>query len=240
MILAIDAGNSRIKWGGYAGAAWQERGSCLTVDSAQMKHLLATFPQPVKIIASNVAGAAVRNDILQACRHWPVPVEWLVAAANQCGVHNGYQNPSQLGSDRWAALIAARGLWLGDCVVVQAGTAVTIDALAASGEFVGGMIVPGAGAMRQALASSTAAIRETAGQFAAFPVNTADAVYSGALSAVAGAIERMRLSLAQRQGAEVLCLLSGGDAELLLPLLSGNTRMVDNLVMEGLIRVANT
>jgi type III pantothenate kinase len=240
MILAIDAGNSRIKWGCYAGGAWQGRGSCLTTDSAHMRNELATFPVPVKIIVSNVAGEAVRNDILQACRHWPVPVEWLVPAANQCGVLNGYQNPSQLGSDRWAALIAARGLAQGDCVVVQAGTAVTVDALAASGEFVGGLIVPGVVAMRQALAASTAAIGETAGQFAVFPVNTADAAYSGVLSAVAGAIERMRLSLAQRQNSDVLCLISGGDAELLLPLLSGNTRMVDNLVMEGLIRVANT
>lgn len=240
MILAIDAGNSRIKWGCHAGGAWQEKGWLATADCAALSEVLMALPAPDRIMVSNVAGEAVRASIIAACRRWPRPVEWLVATASQCGVINGYRNPAQLGSDRWAALIAARGLCAGDCIVVHAGTAVTVDALSADGEFVGGVIVAGVKTMRQALAVGTVALDESSGEFAAFPLNTADAVCSGALSAVAGAVERMRQALAQRQGAAVTCLLSGGDAPQLLPLLSANTRMVDNLVLDGLIRIAMT
>ena len=240
MILAIDAGNSRIKWGCHGEDAWLEKGWLATADCAGLSEALATYPAPDRIMVSNVAGEAVRESIIAACQRWPRRIEWLVATASQCGVKNGYCNPAQLGPDRWAALIAARGMWAGDCVVVHAGTAVTVDALSADGEFVGGLIVAGVKTMRQALAVGTVALDEASGKFAAFPLNTADAVCSGALLAVAGAIDRMRQSLAQRQGAEVTCLLSGGDAQHLLPLLSANTRMVDNLVLDGLIRIAKT
>lgn len=240
MILVIDAGNSRIKWGRHTGDAWLEKGWIATRDVGRLSETWAKLEIPVKVVASNVAGAKVRGEIERACQGWPVAVEWVGAVESQCGVSNNYQRPEQLGPDRWAALIAAWNMVHGGCVVVNAGTAVTVDALSDAGVFLGGAIVPGLQAMRRALADSTTAIAVAEGQYHAFPDNTADAVYTGALMALAGAVEQMRAALARELGGEAACILSGGDADLLLPLLSGKTMKVDNLVMEGLVRIAKT
>lgn len=238
MILAVDAGNSRIKWGLHDGHCWRSKGWVATADAARLREAWRGIAEPERIVASNVAGSQVGSLVENACKAWPAGIEWVAAVESQCGVKNGYENPAQLGSDRWAALIGAGAVAPGGCVVVNAGTAVTVDALSAQGVFLGGMIVPGVAAMKRALAGSTAAVEVGHGGFKVFPGNTADAVHSGALSALAGAIERMTAALARAQGREPVCLLSGGDAELLLPLLPGKTMMVDNLVLEGLIRIA--
>ena len=92
---------------------------------------------------------------------------------SQCSVSNGYDEADRLGSDRWAALIAAHHLHPDrDLLVVQAGTAVTIDTLSAQGNFRGGMIVPGFRLMLDALARSTAGLdtgREKSAPFPATP-----------------------------------------------------------------------
>lgn len=239
MILAVDAGNTRLKWGLHDGKAWLEQGWVATADAARLGDVWRELAAPDKIVASNVAGPGVRERVEEACGRWPAGVRWIVAEESRCGVRNGYENPAQLGSDRWAALVAARAIAPEGCVVVNAGTALTVDALSADGAFLGGMIVPGLAAMRRALAGSTAAVAVEGGGLRAFPANTADAVYSGALAAMAGAVERMAGALASEQGRAPVCLLSGGDAALLLPLLSGKAAMVDNLVLEGLIRIAS-
>ncbi|MGE5027590.1 MAG: type III pantothenate kinase [Betaproteobacteria bacterium] len=237
-ILALDAGNTRIKWGLHDGKSWLEQGWESTADAARLESAWQKLAAPDQIIASNVAGPAVRKQMEAACKHWPAAVHWAVADKSRCGVHNGYEQPAQLGSDRWAALIAARAIVPDGCVVVNAGTALTADVLSAEGVFLGGIIVPGLAAMQHALAGSTAAVTAAGGGWKNFPANTADAAYSGALAALAGAVERMAGALAGEQGCPPLCLLSGGDAAVLQPLLSGRTLMVDNLVLEGLIRIA--
>ena len=237
MILAVDAGNTRIKWGLHDGGTWLAKGWVATADAARLGEAWRELAAPDKIVASNVAGPGVRALLAEACGRWPVEIQWAVAVESQCGVRNGYENPAQLGSDRWAALIAACAIAPEGCVVVNAGTAMTVDALSADGVFLGGMIVPGLAAMRRALAESTAAVEVEGGGFRVFPAKTADAVCSGALSAMAGAVERMAGALSGKQGREPVRLLSGGDAERLLPLLSGKTAIVDNLVLEGLIRI---
>jgi type III pantothenate kinase len=143
-----------------------------------------------------------------------------------------------LGSDRWSALIGARSLEKGPCLVVCAGTALTADALDADGRFLGGIIAPGLRLMQRALADNTAALQIQQGAFAPFPDNTADALHSGALQALVGAVERMLRQLEAQVGQTPRCLASGGDAPLLLPLLPPHTQHVENLVLEGLIRMA--
>jgi type III pantothenate kinase len=238
MILAIDAGNTRIKWGLYDGNSWQAKGWVDTADRTGLGDGWKALAAPDRIIASNVAGPQVAMQIERACKGWPAKMQWVVAIESQCGVRNGYDLPSQLGSDRWAALIAARGIAPEGCVVVNAGTAMTVDALSADGVFLGGLIVPGLATMLRALAESTAAIGEGGGHYRDIPKNTPDAVYSGALSAMVGAVWHMNALLAGEIKRAPTCLLSGGDAQWLLPLLSGKTRMVDNLVLDGLIRIA--
>lgn len=238
MILAVDAGNTRIKWGLHYGTAWQAKGWVASTDVAGLGDAWKDLPTPDRIVASNVAGPQVATQIEEACKGWPATIQWVVAAEKQCGVSNGYEIPSQLGCDRWAALIAARAIAPEGCVVVNAGTAMTVDALTGDGFFMGGLIVPGLATMLRALAENTAAIGEISGHYRDIPINTPDAVYSGALSAMVGAVWHMNALLAGEIKRAPTCLLSGGDAQLLLPLLSGKTRMVDNLVLDGLIRIA--
>ena len=238
MILAVDAGNTRIKWGLHDGNSWLSKGGLASADVAGLGDVWKGLGTPDRIVASNVAGPQVAMQIEEACKGWPANMQWVGAVENQCGVSNGYEIPSQLGSDRWAALIAARAIAPEGCVVINAGTAMTVDGLTAEGVFLGGLIVPGLATMLHALAENTAALGGVGGHYKDIPRNTHDAVYSGALSAMVGAIWHMNALLAGEIKRAPTCLLSGGDAHLLLPLLSGKTRMVDNLVLDGLIRIA--
>jgi type III pantothenate kinase len=122
--------------------------------------------------------------------------------------------------------------------VVNAGTAVTIDALDADGVFQGGLILPGIRLMIQALADNTAALKVPPGTYAHFPTNTADAIYSGAVHAICGAIELLRLKVRLDEVA-VKCYLSGGAAHEVAPYVSGPLEVVDNLVLEGVLLLAD-
>jgi len=233
-ILAVDAGNSRIKWGLYADGAWREQ-SWTPTAQPQLETQWSHLPEPAQVIVSNVAGTAAEDAVQAACRKWRLQPRIIRAQQAQCGVSNGYAEPEQLGPDRWAAMIAARHLCPNhDLQVVQAGTAVTIDSVDAGGHFRGGLILPGLNLMLLALSRNTAGLEQQAGKFAPFPNNTADAMFSGAANAIAGAVEHSYRQLT----ASPLCLLSGGDADILLPLLSIPAQRVDNLVLEGLLRIA--
>src|SRR5262249_31512894 len=156
----------------------------------------------------------------------------------QCGVRSAYANPAQLGPDRWAALIAARHHHRGPCVVVNVGTTMTVDALTADGVFLGGMIVAGTDLMRESLSRGTARLRPRGGKFAFFPASTGDAIESGAVNALAGAVERMLRFMGEAGQAEPLTLVSGGGAQLVAPQLNATVEVVDNLVLEGIVRIA--
>jgi type III pantothenate kinase len=198
----------------------------------------ARLEPPDLVIAANVAGVRVAGKLDAAVRRFKRRIRYARSAARQCGVSNSYQAPAQLGADRWAALIGARHLHRGACVVVNAGTTMTADALTADGVFLGGIIVAGPDLMRGALARNTAQLRPRRGRFAFFPAGTADAIESGAVNALAGAVERM-VRLMQKAGEqEPLMVLSGGSAHPLAAHLNGALEVVDNLVLEGLVRIA--
>jgi type III pantothenate kinase len=237
-ILAIDAGNSRIKWGVHEGGSWQVQGWVATAQPARLAREWGRLEPPAVVIATNVAGKRVARSIAAAARRLERRVRFVKSVASQCGVKNSYDRPSQLGADRWAALIGARHLHRGPCVVVNAGTTMTVDALAADGVFLGGMIVAGTDLMRGALARNTAQLRPRGGKFAYFPARTADAIESGTLNALAGAVERMLRFLREAGQETPLALLSGGAARFIAPHLNGTVEVVDNLVLEGLLRIA--
>ncbi len=236
-VLAIDAGNSRIKWGLFADGAWQLRGALETSAVGEFAQALAAVPIPRHIVIANVAGATVRDGIEAALARFAVPVDWVVSVPQQCGVRSGYADPSQLGADRWAALVAARERYATACVVVMAGTTVTVDALSSEGVCLGGCIVPGIALMQQSLADSTAQLHRRDGHFLFFPDNTADAIVSGAVNAIAGAVDRIARYMREAGEPDPLVVLSGGAAAVLAPQLSGRVEAVDNLVLDGLLRI---
>jgi len=237
-ILAIDAGNSRIKWGVHEDGSWVVQGWVATTRAAQLARAWSGLQPPDAALAANVAGARAARSIAGAARGFRRRLRFVKSEPSRCGVSNSYDDPAQLGADRWAALIGARGLHRGPCVVVNAGTTMTVDALDGEGVFLGGMIVAGMDMMRGALARGTARLRPRAGRFAFFPASTADAIESGAVNALAGAVERMLRFMEQAGQDRPLTVVSGGAAQLVAPQLNATVEVVDNLVLEGLVRIA--
>jgi len=238
MMLAIDAGNTRIKWGVRAQGDWLQRDSWPTADAARLGQVLGSVGDAHRILVSNVAGDAVRAHIERALGERGWQPEFIGSRAQQCGVRSCYDDPAQLGCDRWAALVGARRLYPGACLVVNAGTATTVDALCEDGLFLGGIIVPGIELMRSALAAHTAGLPLQSGEVRYFPANTGDAIMSGAAHASCGAIERLAAFMHESGQGPVRVILSGGGAELIRPLLALDTSVVEYLVLEGLAAMA--
>lgn len=229
-VLCLDCGNTRLKWGLREGGAWTAQGALALPRLAELSI------EAERIIACNVAGGTGRRAIEGFGDGLGIAVEWVRSQERQCGVVNGYERPQQLGVDRWAALIGARALHGGPALVVMAGTATTIDVLDGDGAFRGGLIVPGLTMMREALAAGTADLPDAAGEYRPLPRNTLDAIATGCLDATLGAIERVFARIVGAPNA--LCLLSGGAAPAIAPHLNVATRTVENLVLEGVARIA--
>jgi len=237
-ILAIDAGNTRIKWGIHNGRQWSATGTVETSRAAQLSESLRGIEAAGMAIASNVAGAAVQAAIEAACKG--LAVRFVRSEAKQLGVTNGYRDPSQLGTDRWVALIAAHHARPGHKLVINAGTALTIDALTGDGRFLGGLIVPGPALMRRSLDRATAALRESEGAVRDFPASTPEAIASGAVLACAGAADRLAKSMDAHGTPPGLIILSGGAAPELAPALGLPHELHENLVLDGLQLIARS
>ncbi len=243
-ILVFDLGNSRWKWapagnGLRAPGRAQDYGDDFahSLDAA-----LAAVPRPDRAAAVAVASGA-RRAALHAwlAQRWELTLELFAPEAQGHGVTNGYREPARLGADRWAALVAARARSRGPACVVDAGTAVTIDALDADGVFRGGVILPGLMLQRAALLQGTSDITESEGRERdVLARSTADAVAAGTLFGLAGAIDRVLDEQALLLGTPPTVFVSGGDAPRLVPLLRHATVAAPDLVLEGVARMAES
>lgn len=239
-ILAIDSGNSYIKWGLYADNLWIKKDKVLHNEVLTLKEGFSDLPRPMLVIISHVARPITRDQLATLISIWSTKTHWIDAQAFQCDVVNGYVNPTQLGSDRWAAIIAAWKIRHHACLVINVGTAVTIDALSDSGKFLGGIIIPGIHLALNSLLSGTQLKKTDTGSYRDFPQNTNDAIQSGVIQCLVGAIERMYNLLSLQQGHPVeTCIMSGGGASNLLPFIKIPVTIVEDLVLEGLVIIAN-
>jgi type III pantothenate kinase len=251
--LAIDIGNTRLKWALYAaptpGAALLQHGAVFveTIDDLAEKDW-KDLPAPSSMLGCVVAGDAVRRRVEAQMELWDIEPHWVVPSAAEAGLSNGYEHPSRLGADRWVALAGARSRVLTACesaaaqgapprpaLVVMVGTAVTVDALDASGRFLGGLILPGFGMMLRALEMGTANLKVPTGEVVDFPTNTSDALMSGGANAIAGAIERQVRRLRERCGVDPVLLMTGGAAVKLQPTTDLPFELVETLIFEGLL-----
>lgn len=244
-LLAIDIGNTRLKWALYAsaqpGSAPQRQGAVFLENiDGLAEGDWAGLPAPTRILGCNVAGDAVRRRVEEQLEIWDLAPRWVVSAAEDAGVVNGYDHPTRLGADRWTALIGARwhvqerGLSR-PALVVMIGTAVTVDGLDLQGRFLGGLILPGHGIMLRALESGTAGLRVPTGEVRRFPTNTSDALTSGGNFAITGAIERMHRHLREHTGQMPLTLITGGAGWKVAPHLEIEYEMVEPLIFDGLL-----
>lgn len=231
MKFCVDAGNTRIKWAIGAGEHWQQFGQCLSSQAAELDWSDWEAPSQ-QVWISNVAGEIVAQQLRAACAARGWQARFISPQVNQAGVRNGYARPQQLGVDRWAALIGAWQQIRGAVVVANCGTATTIDTLSDQGDFLGGLIVPGLTLMLRSLNHATAQLPLGSGDYATFPDNTQDALFSGAMQATLGAIQRQ-----QAHSPHAALLVTGGAAQQVLPYLP-DAVWVEHLVLQGISRIS--
>lgn len=244
MNLLIDLGNSCLKWAQGTSDSWHTGAAAHAGENMQvvLDAAWGKLARPEKILLSSVAAANACDAVQAWCqRHWSLAPVVIQAQAEQLGVKHCYVQPETLGADRWAALIAVRGLTKVNACIVDCGTAVTVDALAANGEFRGGAIFPGLQLLRASLLQGTGGIRNTQGQAdAVLACSTPDAVAGGTLHGLIGAVTRLLEEQMHVLGADTQVFVTGGDAPLLLPYLKISAKEVPDLVLQGLARIADT
>jgi len=241
VILLADVGNSRIKWVTLDNGELRRRGRADhgATDWAELAAgQWSELPRPSRALLVSVAGPGARAALAGWIeRTWAIEVEFADSAAAAHGVRNSYAKPERMGADRWVAMIAARALTQKTCYVVDCGTAVTVDALAADGRHLGGVIVPGMRLMREALYRETRQIPPEAGEIRLFGQSTRDCVWGGAAHAVAAAIDGITERM-MAVGGRGVRLLTGGDAETISPFLLGRYRLEPDLIFLGLRAIA--
>ena len=245
--LAVDVGNTRLKWALYAapvpGAGMVAHGAVFLEAIDQLAEgQWRDLPAPSSMLGSIVAGEGIRRRTEEQLEIWDVEPRWVVSGASACGVRNGYDHPTRLGVDRWVALIGARHRILArgaprPILVVMVGTAVTVDALDTEGNFLGGLILPGFGLMLRALEMGTAGLKAPTGEAVEFPTNTSDALMSGGADGIAGAVERMHRKLLARTGQAPMLVMTGGAAVKLAPILDLDFETVETLIFDGLLQL---
>ena len=218
-ILVVDVGNSRMKWALVSKLGYVAQG---IVPIAEIGTLSLRDWQNLHETGACARRERRRRSCARARRR---PARALARCNGMAGRdrvrvrrHQSLREPlAELGADRWASCIAARlranaaDETLEPIIVVNAGTAVTIDSVDADGVFRGGMILPNMRLMLRSPPESTSALKVPPGGFQEFPTNNADALYTGALHAVCGAIELARARVST-QGIALRCYLAGGAA----------------------------
>lgn len=260
--LLIDVGNTRVKWtlvdaraSAHDVAQSATVGACVHREPDWHETLAADWQRALggrtnltSAWLANVAGDAIAAP-LQATLATLAPqaeLRPLAPAAQATGIINGYAEPSRLGVDRWLSALGARALYPEEALlVVSLGTATTIDAVIGE-RFEGGVILPGFDLMHAALAANTAqlpqlgAAAQAGTASTAFAGNTDDAIRNGCtlaqIGAIANAWQQLQLQAAQRSRR---CIVSGGGATVLAPLLPLPCSRHDHLVLAGIQALAN-
>lgn len=224
MIVLLDIGNTRAKLGWWDASLGREQEAvALTLREAsapissmstQLDEWLNSLPVPATgAYGVSVAAGEVNASLEQALAQAHVPIRWMRPQAQVLGMVNRYDQPDQLGPDRWAALLGVAGAYpqhATPIILATFGTATTIDTLGPNAVFEGGMILPGPALMRASLAAGTAKLPHAQGHGVAFPRNTQQAISTGVLSAQAGAVWRQCMVVRESFGHPPLVCVSGG------------------------------
>jgi type III pantothenate kinase len=249
MILLLDIGNTRIKWAQALNGALTPQQSLMhreVAAEAWTRQLFRERFRPTRLLVSNVAGEEMAAIIRrEAERSWHVSPEFAAASANAAGVTHAYAQPAFHGVDRWLAVIAAHHMVSNAACVIDAGTAVTIDAVDARGLHLGGVIIPGIKMMVDSLLTRTSDLgarsrgsrpgATTRGKTGMFASDTAQSIENGALFAIAAAADRGVTELMRAvRGDRPNVYLTGGDAERIRAVMTTDAEVIPDLVLRGL------
>lgn len=247
-ILLVDIGNSSVKWSVLDPAT-----NMYSLDMLQKQYpqevakdyfiqCWSDIEKPKKVIVSCVAAMPVWLAIDEASQClWNIKPERIAPVKNDYGIINAYTQPSELGSDRWCALIGAFHVTDSDVVVIDCGTAITIDVVTKLGQHLGGYILPGLRMMKNSLGLQTAQITVTnnfAEKVSFMPENnTSECVNSAVHLAAVSFIEKV-INQQLKRTSDLNCLLTGGDASSIAEYLNNQCVIMPNLVLRGLAYIA--
>jgi len=241
MILLFDIGNTRTKYQLMTNDAPSTTDYCSNNDISR-NWLMNNFNSVSEIILSNVNAPELTDTITDWANDKSIPLTVIEVTSEAFGVNCGYEEPSQLGVDRWVVALAAAKLYPAeDCIVVDSGTATTIDIIKQGKHFAGGWIIPGIDLMVESLLGATNKITiDRKKQFSEhFGINTNSAVFNGAfiatLSTIKESIEQLTY---QPQAPKVI--VTGGYGELLSENLFVECVFIDDLIFQGMLRFSQT
>jgi len=230
MILQFDAGNTFLKW------RIEGQGTITRVLNTELAQgAMPELPDGVATVeACSVSGSEVRalvNEWVE--QRYGFSVNWARTEAAQAGVTNSYQRPSDMGVDRWLAMLAGFNQIQAPVCVVSCGTAITIDWLSATGKHQGGYIIPGVGLLPRALFADTAQVKVKSDptELRSTPgVSTEQAVRFGANLVFEALAKSVAAEVVKRQAALVV---TGGDGERFVET-AGMGDYQEGLVLDGL------
>lgn len=247
MRLLVDIGNTRLKWVAVESGYIVKRGFLLHADVNPMDWGQRSWHQlrrPSDVIIANVAGPAAFTSISQwVMQHWGLQANFVRTKRQQFGVSNGYTDPDILGVDRWMAMLGCRQLQDCNSIIIDCGTAAKIDALRSDGQHMGGIILPGLQLMHEALSQKTSQIQpEDFGEVTFLGRQTRDCIAGGTVHAIAAVIDRaydnMAATMQQTHPGSTTAIITGGNAETILPFLQHRYQHEPDLVLQGLKAIA--
>lgn len=246
MTIVADIGNTRIKWARVDRGRLEEVGQA--VHAGSQDRALEAFGGALGgsecVIAVNVAGQAFAERLRALVAEQGAGLRLVEPAAEQFGVRCAYKDPARLGADRWAAVIAAHHLVDGAACVIDAGTTVTLDAVARDGAHLGGLILAGPEMLAGVLSRETGGIGDTVpassapSGLALLGASTNDAVAHGAMLGIAAGLDRAIAELGRALGEEPVVVLTGGGGNALESWLETPVSYRPEFVLEGLAYIA--
>ena len=245
-MLLIDLGNSRMKWlfseagqmSDYSAFFYKKSGLQILLE----KNLINIKPQ--KVALSSVGGSAINAEICDWFdRHWGVKVARATTQKQQLNVVNAYQDVSAMGVDRWLAMLAAYHQHQQAVCVIDCGSAVTCDVITQQAQHLGGLIMPGLTMMQNALlagAQGVNACLDSHQSHAILQNRTQLAVSSGCINLLITGLEGLFKKYEQQVEGDLLCVVTGGDGQLLANEMQINCIYERDLVLLGLNLVSQT
>ena len=197
--------------------------------------------QPLqRVTVCSVHSEEVNQQFSQLCiAQKAKSVYFLRPNVNSFAINLAYEDPSQLGADRLSVMLAVAEKYSGRSCIVDCGTAVTVDVLEANRQHRGGVIFPGLQSMQQTLSVTTEIKHPIFGDSNNLLANTTqDGIYAGCLSAVVGGIEYIVNTMQEIYDSFDQLIITGGDAQQLIPMLKSDLKYEPTLVLDGLLFVA--
>ncbi|WP_159821659.1 type III pantothenate kinase [Colwellia sp. 20A7] len=236
MLVLLDIGNTRTKYC-FVNQGKRSPQQAILNQSISNAFLCENFSSVLKVVVASVSNTAATDQINAWCLGNNIVYQQVYSEIKKNKIVSGYEDPNQLGVDRWLALIGAARLYPNkNLLIIDAGTATTIDFLLASGQHQGGWILAGVKLLISSVLSETTQVKANLEEkeSLAFGFNTSENVHNAAWAATIGAIH-LAISKIENQGLildEVI--ITGGNGDSLAQLITHKSTVISELVFNGI------